>query len=359
MKIALLTASCRGGGAERVQITLAKEFAQRGHSVYFVAFEDDGPLRSEIPKDVHKVNFGVSRVMNGILPLVLFLRTEKPDAVIAAMAHVGTVALMAQILARWPGKLLVRVDGSRRYQDQGAFSFKRLMLYMLQKCFLPRAYAVLGVSAVIAEELRDDFSLSNCHIIPNPVAISNEGEGSRTKHPFFDCNKPVIIAIGRLHKEKGFSFLLRVFAILHKTHDANLLILGEGEERQSLEIEIKTLGVEHHVSLPGFVRDPFAYLRRSTVYALSSESESFGLTLVEALSVGIPVVSTDTEGPRDILNDDKLGELVPFGNVEGFAAALGRSLDSSENYREKRISRAADFAPPRIAAQYLRLIGNK
>jgi len=362
MKIALLTASCRGGGAERVQITLAKEFAQLGHSVHFVAFEDDGPLRNEILKDVHMVIFGVSRVVYGILPLVRFLREEKPDAVIAAMTHVGTVALMAQILARWPEKVLVRADGSRRYHGQGVvFSPKRLLLYMLQKYLFPRAYAVLGVSAAIAGEFRDDFCLKNCHIVPNPVATSfgGRGDSAQAKHPFFDCCKPVVIAIGRLNKQKGFSFLLRAFAVLHNTHDAKLLILGEGKERQRLEAEIKDLGLDDHVSLPGFVHDPFAYMQRSSVYALSSESEPFGLTLVEALSTGIPVVSTDTEGPRDILNNDILGELVPFGDVECFAAALVRSLNVSEKNREERIARAADFAPDRIAAQYLQLIGHE
>lgn len=357
MKIALLTASCRGGGAERVQITLAREFAQLGHSVHFVAFEDDGPLRNEIPENVHMMSFGVSRVAYGVLPLVRFLKEEKPDVIIAAMTHMGTVALIAQMVARWQGKVLVRTDGSRRYHSQGVFSPKRLVLYILQRFLFPHAYAVIGVSAAIAEEFREDFRLNNSHLIPNPVATNFGGNRkSAVQHPVFGCGEPVVIGIGRLHKMKGFLFLLRAFAVLRKTHRAKLLILGEGNERSCLEAEIEKLGLDAHVSLPGFVDDPFDYLQRSSVFVLSSESESFGLTLVEALSRGIPVVSTDTEGPRDILNHENLGELVPYGDVDSFAAAIGRAFDTPEKNREERIARSADFAPDRIAAQYLRLI---
>jgi len=358
MKIALLTASCRGGGAERVQISLAREFLQLGHCVYFVAFEEDGPLLREVPTGIHLITFGASRVMGGVLPLVGFLRKESPDVIIAAMAHVGTVAIMAQFLARWQGKLLVRVDFSRRYNSHSLFDIKRLVMSVLQKNLFPRAYAIVGVSQAIVEESQEDFSLNNCHLVHNPVATSFVGRvcSEKTHHPFFVCGEPIIIAIGRLSRVKGFSFLLKVFSVLRKSYNAKLIILGEGGERQNLEIEVRSLDLENHVSLPGFVPDPFLYLRNSSVYVLTSESESFGLSLVEALSTGMPIVSTDTEGPRDILNDEVLGELVPFGCIELFAAAICRALGTTEKYREIRITRAADFAPERIAAQYLRLI---
>jgi glycosyltransferase involved in cell wall biosynthesis len=349
-----------------VQITLAGEFARLGHRVHLIAFEDDGPLRGEVPEDVSLTGFGVSRVAHGLFPLVRFLRKENPDAVIASMAHVGTIALMARILAGWHGKLLVRADASRRYHSKAGSSPKQSVLFVLQRHLLPRAHAVLGVSTAIAREYREDLHLDNCHVVHNPVATgfgrglesARAEDTSRANHPFLEGTGPVVVAVGRLVAQKGFSFLLRAFAVLRKTHDAKLLILGEGRQRQRLMAEAGELGLEDHVSLPGFVDDPFAYLRRSSVFALSSESEPFGLTLVEALSSGIPVVSTDTEGPRDILDDDRLGELVPFGDIERFAAALARAIDASGENREVRIARAVEFSPERVAARYLQLIEN-
>lgn len=354
MIIALLSASFRGGGAERVQITLAAEFARLGHQVHFVAFEDDGPLRDEVPGSVELTVFGVPRVSRGLMPLTRFLKEVDPEVVIAAMAHVGTVALTAQILSRWKGKVLVRADGSRRYHGRES-GRKGSLLNILQRVLLPRAHAVIGVSSTIATEFREDLGLRNCHVIHNPVS-TRFSDSAPAEHPFFAAGSPIVIGIGRLKKLKGFSFLIQSLDVLRKTHDVKLIILGEGDERQRLETEIGELGLGNHVSLPGFVSDPFSYLRHSSVFASSSESESFGLTLVEALSAGLPVVSTDTEGPRDLLTDDRFGEIVPFGDIELFAAALGRALDEPGKHREERIARAADFAPARIAAEYLQLI---
>jgi glycosyltransferase involved in cell wall biosynthesis len=165
-----------------------------------------------------------------------------------------------------------------------------------------------------------------------------------------------VLAVGRLCKQKGFSFLLRVFAKLRKTRRVKLLILGEGKERERLQIEIEELGLGSHVNMPGFVADPFAYLRSSSVFALTSIYEPFGLVVVEALSTGVPVVCTETEGTRDILNHPELGALVPFGEIKGFAAALEAALDNPNENISERIARAVDFSPNRVALQYLTLM---
>lgn len=357
MKIALLSASFRGGGAERVQITLAGEFARLGHQVNFVAFEDDGPLRGEVPDGVELTVFGVSRVSRGIMPLASFLKKTDPDVVIAAMVHVGTVALAAQMLARWKGKVIVRADGSRRYHGRKGSGPKHSVLDGLQRILLPRAHAIVGVSTTIAREYREDLGLKNCHVIYNPVS-PRSGISVPAQHPFFEQGGPVVIAIGRLTKQKGFEFLIEVIGDLIKHPDLRLIILGEGEQRQDLENRISELRLGDRVSLPGFVRDPFPYLRRSSVFALPSESEPFGLTLVEALSTGIPVVATTTEGPMDILNDKRLGYAIPFGHHHQFGASLVKALDMPDEYRQARKDRAADYTPDRIAQDYLRLIGN-
>ncbi|MCP4491721.1 MAG: glycosyltransferase [Gammaproteobacteria bacterium] len=359
MKITMLTASYRGGGAERVQITLAEEFRKKGQNVQLLVFEDSGALRSDLPESIETRSLGVDRVSRGILPLVRYLKDENPDIIIAAMTYVGTVALIAQMISRWRGKILVRGDSSPLYNKQGATKYSHFINNMLQCTFLPRAHVVIGVSTAITEELRSEFRLENCCVLYNPVAIKPiEYDDADSYNHLFDSGEPVIISIGRLHKEKGLHFLLESFKKLRNTCKAKLVILGEGEERHHLEKVVRDLGIESHVSLPGFADNPFALLRRSSVFALSSESEAFGLSLVEAMSLGIPIVSTDTEGPKEILEENQLGELVPFGQVELYAEALVRALSLPDLNREARIKRAQEFAPDRIASQYLRLIQN-
>ncbi|MBN1851628.1 MAG: glycosyltransferase [Pirellulales bacterium] len=360
MKILLLSASYRGGGAERVQITLAREFLRLGHSIHFIAFEDDGPLHSHIPEGVHLTCFSTSRVASAVVPLVHFLQKEKPDVVIAAMTHVGLIACIAKRIANWRGKLMIRLDGSQRQCRDMVPLCKRLVQNLLQRFLFPREHAMIAVSNTIAKEFIEDFRLRNCHVLPNPVATSfrENNDSMMPQHPFFESGEPIIIAIGRLHKEKGFHFLLKAFAVLNKSRSAKLLILGEGGERSHLESEIKRLGISCHVDLPGFIDDPVAYLKQSSVYVLCSETEAFGLTLVEALSTGIPVVCTRTAGSRDIVTHQEIGDFIDYGDTHALAAALQRAIDTPNQNREIRIARAADFAPERIARQYLQLIIN-
>jgi glycosyltransferase involved in cell wall biosynthesis len=355
MKIAMLSASFRGGGAERVQITLAGELARLGHDAHLVVFDDDGPLRSEIPKGVGLTVLGVKRVALGLKPLIRFLGEAAPDVVITAMMHVGTIALLARRLSRWNGKVIVRADGSRRYHGPNTPAGKRSVLDLLQRILLPKADALIGVSNAIAEEFREDFGLGNCHVIHNPVAARRVGDDP-PQHRFFDSGRPVFIAAGRLAKQKGFLFLIQAFSEVHESLDSKLIILGEGDERSYLEEEIGKLGLEEHVDLPGFVPDPIAWIGRASVFVLPSETEPFGLTLVEALSTGIPVVCTETEGPMDIIDDKRLGIFAPFGRQMEFGTAMKAALESPDEYGELRIARAGQFTPATIAEKYLDLI---
>lgn len=270
------------------------------------------------------------------------------------MAHVGIVAALGQLVSRWKGKLLVRLDAPLKYHLRHLSFFRRKGLRFFQQILFPRVHIVVAVSEEIAKEYREEFSLENCRVIHNPVfPLRPGGRTSGLPHLFFQSKEPVILAVGRLSREKGFHFLIQSFAALRNQRKAKLIILGEGELRPQLEKMIQDLSLSEHVAMPGFVKDPLAYYSHSTVFALSSESEPFGLSLVEALYVGIPVVSTFSEGPRDIITDKDIGEMVPFGEAGKFAEALLRSFSSPETHRDLRKRRAMDFHPDRIVGEYL------
>ena len=326
MKIALLSASFRGGGAERVQITLAGEFARLGHQVHFVAFEDDGPLRGDIPDGVELTVFGVPRVSRGIRPLTRFLKDTDPDVVIAAMVHVGTVALAAQILSGWKGKVLVRADGSRRYHGRKAGGRR---LGPRQTPADPSAQGTRPYRSILlhhqgvqggpgAEELSCHPQSCICQ-----VRRQRPGEASlfRQRGPGGDRYR-------KTHEAEGLLLSHRSICRPDTSSRAETYHTRGRRAAAGLENRISELGLGYRVSLPGFVPDPYPYLERSSVFVLSSESEPFGLTLVEALSTGIPVVSTDTEGPRDILNDKRLGYMISFGEHKRFGPRSSRPLIS-------------------------------
>ena len=122
-----------------------------------------------------------------------------------------------------------------------------------------------------------------------------------------------MLACGRLAPTKNFSLLLRAFALV-KPRDARLVIIGEGAERPLLEAEIRRLGLIGRVEMPGYVKEPWAYYANARCMAVSSLTESFGMALVEAMAHGLPVVSTDCGGPREVLDNGRLGPLVGRGD---------------------------------------------
>ena len=133
-----------------------------------------------------------------------------------------------------------------------------------------------------------------------------------------------------------------------------MLIVGEGECREALELQISEAGLAGAVDLTGYVANPFPILKAADVFVLSSDWEGFGNVLVEAMAVGTPVVATDCPyGPSEILEDGKWGRLVPCGNADALSSAIGEALDRPG---PKAARRALQFTISNKAAEYLELI---
>ena len=173
-------------------------------------------------------------------------------------------------------------------------------------------------------------------VIYNPVVNNKifEKANQDVEAGFFNLDgREIIVSIGRLNKQKDYPTLIKSFAMVRKNRNVQLLILGEGEERQYLELLIKDLGLEGDVCLPGFCGNPFPYLRKARLFVLSSAWEALPTVLIEALALGIPVVSTDCRsGPREILKDGLYGDLVPVGESVILADAILKNLERPVQY---------------------------
>ena len=133
------------------------------------------------------------------------------------------------------------------------------------------------------------------------------------------------------------------------------MILGEGEEKRTLEKLASELAITNRVAMPGFVANPYPWMKQARVFVLSSRWEGFGNVIAEALACGTPVVSTDCpSGPSDILSGGEYGRLVPVGDVEALAAAMDEALDAQVD-REALVARGMEFSVERIAPRYLEL----
>jgi glycosyltransferase involved in cell wall biosynthesis len=198
-------------------------------------------------------------------------------------------------------------------------------------------------------------------VIYNPIVTDELLAMSRAPvdHPWCAAGAPpVILAVGRLTEQKDFPNLIRAYARLRQRRSVRLVILGEGEARGELEDLIARLGLAEDVYLPGFVDNPFAWMRQARLFALSSRWEGLPSVLIQAMACGAQVVSTDCpSGPAEILEDGRWGRLVPVGDPEALAAAMDAALDDDEDIRAAVEIRARAFAVEPSVRGYLGVMG--
>jgi glycosyltransferase involved in cell wall biosynthesis len=333
MRVALFLPSLGGGGAERVMVSLARGFAARGLEVDLVLVQAEGPYMADVPRTVRVVELGARKVMLSLPALVRYLRRERPAVLLSTLNVANVIAVWAGRLARTSTKTVVRQAAhlSRDLADQPNAS-SRLIAWSIRRSY-PLATAVVAVSEGVKLDLAQSSGIRPDHIrvVPNPVVTAELFEKARApiQHSWFaEGAPPVVLGIGRLTTQKDFVTLVRAFAVLRARRDARLMILGEGPERATLERLASDLGVADDLALPGFVDNPFAYLKRAALFVLSSTFEGLPGALIQALACDTPVVATDCDsGPREILQGGRFGALVPVANVSALGDAMYRTLE--------------------------------
>ncbi len=327
-----------GGGAERVVVNLMAGMVARGIAVDLVLNTVSGPFMSQVPEAVNVVDLAAPRMVEGLPKLANYLKTVQPDALITGLHYNSEISLWARALARLQGnrktKVLViehntlSIHSERRRTDRWA--------PFLSRWFYPWADHVVAVSQGAAVDLAEVTKRSQREIdvIYNPVITpSLESEAAESlDHPWFQPGEPpVVLGIGRLEPQKDFATLVRAFAKLREQQDCRLVLLGAGQQHVELENLSKQLGVKDSVKLLGFVENPHRYLARAGVFVLSSAWEGLSNVLIEAIALGIPVVSTDCPcGPSEVLAGGQYGKLVSMGDWEVMAKAMAESLSNHE-----------------------------
>lgn len=356
--IALFTRDLAGGGVGRVIVNLSKGFLGRGHDVDVVLARARGPYLEQLEPQVRVIDFAVSRTLRCIPGLTRYLRHERPKTLIACTDGANVVALWAKRLARVPTPVLVSVHTNVSHHARRATKARGRLIPHFIRPFYPWADGVIAVSQGVADDLAATARLDRrrIRVIYNPVDIAGiVAQADRPPdHPWFGPGEPpVILSAGRLTAQKDYPTLLRAFASVRRRRPARLVILGEGTERAALETLAAELGCAADVALPGFVANPYPFMRAARMFVLSSAWEGFGNVLIEAMALGTPVIATDCpSGPAEILGGGRFGRLVPVGDAAALGEAIERELDETRTADLLR-ERAADFATDRIAAAYL------
>ncbi len=347
------------GGAERIMLNLAKGIADKGYPVDLVLACAVGPFMNQIPACVRLVDLKVSRAILSTPPLVRYLRRERPYAILSVL-YANIIALWASRLAGVPVRVILAEHNTLSSVAKGEHDVRLNLFPVLAQLFYPWSDAIIAVSRGVADDLGRTIKMASerIQVVYNPIVTSEMFERSRQPldHPWFKpYEPPVLLAAGRLTAQKGFDVLLRAFSLVRKDREVRLLILGEGEDRANLEAMVKEMDLGQFVSLPGYVTNPYPYMSQSAAFVLSSRWEGLPTVLVEALALGMRVVSTDCpSGPREILKGGKFGRLVPVDDPVGLADGINACLDEKVHITSRESWEP--FALDTVVDQYTKVL---
>ena len=360
MKICILLPDLRGGGAERVSLDLGHAFAAMGHEVDFALMQRSGDFLAEAEAAFSVTDLAVPRARQVLFKLTAYLRESRPDVVVAAMWPLTVIAPLALRLSGHRCRVVISEHGMLSAQYEAWGWAHRLILRGSSWLGYRLADARVGVSAGVAKDMARLSGMAPSRIVAiyNPLRrLAPPGDVQVTAaEALWNSRGPRILTVGSLKTVKNHALLLRAFARV-PVAQARLMIVGQGPEEGRLRALVADLGLGERVIFAGFQADPAAVYATADLFVLSSDREGFGNVLVEALSFGLPVVSTDCPaGPAEILGNGRWGHLVPVRDEQALAQAMTAALSAPVD-RDALKARAAEFAPDIAARKYLDLVG--
>ena len=346
MRIFAIIPSFAGGGAEKNFIALVESLNETGNEVVVVTL-------SSRTRDVYALSEKIKRYDLGfekrkwykvflyfqiISKLRKIAKEFKPDCCLSFLLKTNILSLIA--FSRYPVVISERSILKRNDNSLASRLFRRVLY--------PRASAVVVMTRAAAEDMAGFVSKEKIQVIPNPVILNpsvNDRKSVRKdilalyRDP--DTVKGIIVSAGRLHPVKGFDLLIRSFAdVAEQCKGWNLLILGEGAERDKLKTLIEENSLSDRVAMPGRTEAIHDYFRACDLYALSSRSEAFGNVIIEAMACDLPVVSVDCPyGPGEIIKNNDNGILVPAMDQNFLSDAILKLIQ--DKTLRKRISENA------------------
>ena len=362
-KVAILLPFFGDGGMERAVINLASGMKLSDVAIDLVLLKRGyGTLDLEIPENVHKIELDSRNLIHALFCFRRYVRLAQPLSVLSLSTPANLVSIFSRIT--WGGSYRTIVSTQVAIKTDASTSKWKAKL----RPFIYRTYNFADVVHAVSKGVADDLlsfgvRREKIKVIYNPIISPDlEKKGNEpVPHLWFQEKRtwPIIIGVGRLVPQKDFLLLLRAFSIVRKKRDARLLILGEGEQRPLLENLARDLGIVSDFSLPGFSNNPYAYMKQSDLFVLSSAWEGFGNVLAEAMALGTPVVSTNCfHGPAEILENGRYGELVPVGDPIILADAILRALDAPRSSAELKAA-AGRFLISKVAESYISMMNIK
>lgn len=360
-RVAFFIGCFGGGGIERITAHLAHSFVKLGLKLDLVLNRGDSTHLWRMPSETRIIDLKTPNLYASLPGLVRYLRQERPSVLLAADHYLNEIALLAKRIAGVQTRVVVAEHNQLSRTSRNATKLKSRLAPTFARFLYPWADGIVAVSHGVAKDLAQAASLplERIQTVYNPVITPEMLANAKEPidHPWFAPGAlPVILGVGKLEAQKDFPNLIHAFAKVRRSLSARLMILGWGPDRPQLEALIEQLGLQESVVLPGYVQNPYPYMARASVFALSSAWEGLPTVLIEAMALGTPVVSTNCEsGPFEILADGQYGDLTPVDDSEALAKSILRVL--SGNAKSVSSEWLDQFGLERATQGYLEVLG--
>ena len=349
MKITFVTATLTSGGSERVMSIVADKMQERGYEVEIICLNDQivfYPINEGIKITHVEVEAGTKSLPKKLWWFRKYIQKTQPDIVIAFMVSVYTVTLLALMGIGIPVISSVRNDPA----------YSNLRKKITRKLLLPRSAHVVVQTQQIKKFFNKGIQKMTS-VIYNPV-----NEKVFKLQPTKKENR--IISVGRLYPQKDQKTMIEAFAKVSEQHpDWQLVIYGEGPERKALEkmIQDPRFKIQDKVLLPGRSENIIDELNKSKIFCLSSVYEGMSNALVEAICVGLPIVTTKVSGTEELIKNGENGFIVNIGDKESMAKALTKIIEDEnlqKQFAEKNKAQAIKFETNTIVNQWEDLVNS-
>jgi len=360
-KILCILPQVTGGGAERFLITFLQHVDRSQYELALALVRRGGGFDHEIPVDVPVHVLTEQAISTKLLAplgpcryvfaLLKVIRETKPDAILSFGSLLNGAVAFAGHLSKFPNPVVLIEATHESSEIARHHVLERWSRSLFLRWTYPLASQIVAVSEDLASDLRENFEISQgIHVIHYGINL----EKIRTlaeepvNHPWLCSERHdyIIVACGRLVAQKGFSFLIEAMKDVDK--NIKLIIIGDGEDKAKLEIQIEKLKLEERVNLVGYDRNPYRYIAKADLFVMPSLWEGLPIALLEALVFGVPLIASDCPtGPRIILKDGDCGILVPPGDTQSLVTAINKVFSDKSLRAKISLSakhRAEDFS---------------
>lgn len=320
-KVIFFTSTLNIGGIERVFLNYAGLLSDKGYDVTYLVCYDGGDFFHQIPHRVALCNLGTNKLRKSLFALARFLKEKNPDAIIVANSAT-IIVYIAKLISGSNVKIIASHHNYLNVDVSSVWDTKVIWK------FYNRCDAVIAISKGIYTHLLEHGVLKKkIKLVYNPINVSEIEILSKEKTLLF--TERYILFVGRLSKVKNIAMAIRAFKPFHQKFPSySFFIVGDGPEETYLQNLVSEMGLSDVIRFIGCVPNPYPYISSASLIVLSSFSEAFPTILLESLSLGKTVVSTPTQGAKEILQTDYGYISKSFDDISEYTSLLEYGVDN-------------------------------